>query len=108
MADGDTVTLDVERDEPHGDHRHGHNHQDVVVEMGGKANPPGFDDQIRGLEVGAEKSFTLHYPEDYAVKEMANTDVNYKVKVKDMLAEVSKELGDTISIARFHRFQFGA
>ena len=26
---------------------------DVVVEMGGKANPPGFDDEIRGLEVGA-------------------------------------------------------
>src|SRR4029079_484464 len=40
VADGDTVTLDVQRQEPHGDHKHTHNHQDVVVEMGGKANPP--------------------------------------------------------------------
>jgi trigger factor len=94
VADGDTVTLDVERDEPHGDHRHGHNHQDVVVEMGGKANPPGFDDEIRGLDVGAEKSFTLHYPADYAVTEMAGTDVNYKVKVKDIRTRVLPALDD--------------
>ena len=53
IGDGDTVTLDVQRQEPHGDHQHAHHHKDVVVEMGGKANPPGFDDEIRGLEVGA-------------------------------------------------------
>jgi trigger factor len=94
VADGDTVTLDVERDEPHGAHRHGHNHLDVVVEMGGKTNPPGFDDQIRGLEPGAEKSFTIHYPEDYAVTEMANTDVHYKVKVKDIRTRVLPNLDD--------------
>jgi trigger factor len=94
VADGDTVTLDVEREEPHGDHRHSHAHQDVVVEMGGKANPPGFDDQIRGLEVGAEKSFTIHYPADYAVTEMANTDVHYKVKVKDLRMRVLPALDD--------------
>jgi trigger factor len=94
VADGDTVTLDVQRDEPHGDHRHAHNHQDVVVEMGAKANPPGFDDQIRGLETGAEKTFTIHYPEDYSVAEMANTDVNYTVKVKDIRTRVLPNLDD--------------
>ena len=94
IEDGDTVTLDVDREEPHGDHKHSHNHQDVVVELGGKANPPGFDEQIRGLEVGAEKSFTIHYPEDYAVTEMANTDVNYKVKVKDLRKRVLPALDD--------------
>jgi trigger factor len=107
VADGDTVTLDVEREEPHGDHKHSHAHQDVVVEMGGKANPPGFDEQIRGLEVGAEKSFTIHYPEDYAVTEMANTDVNYKVKVKDLRMRVlpalddefAKDVGDFTTLA---------
>jgi trigger factor len=94
VGDGDTVTLDVEREEPHGDHKHAHNHQDVVVEMGGKANPPGFDDQIRGLEVGAEKSFTIHYPADYAVAEMANAEVHYKVKVKDLRRRVLPALDD--------------
>jgi trigger factor len=94
VADGDTVTLDVDRQEPHDDHKHDHHHQDVVVEMGGKANPPGFDDQIRGLEAGQEKSFTIHYPQDYAVAEMANTDVHYKVKVKDIRQRVLPALDD--------------
>jgi trigger factor len=94
IADGHTVTLDVDRTEPHGDHKHDHRHQDVVVEMGGKANPPGFDDEIRGLEVGAEKSFTIHYPSDYAVTEMANTDVHYTVKVKDIRTRVLPNLDD--------------
>jgi len=107
VADGDTVTLDVERNEPHGDHRHSHAHQDVVVEMGGKANPPGFDDEIRGLSAGAEKSFTIHYPDDYAVTEMAGTDVHYKVKVKDIRTRVlpalddefAKDVGDFATLA---------
>jgi elongation factor Ts len=30
-----------------------------------------------------------------------------KLKVKDHIAAVGKELGDTVSVARFHRFQFG-
>jgi trigger factor len=66
----------------------------VVVEMGGKANPPGFDDEIRGLEPGAEKSFTIHYPADYAVTEMAGTDVHYTVKVKDIRTRVVPPLDD--------------
>jgi trigger factor len=107
VADGDTVTLDVEREEPHGDHQHAHTHQDVVVEIGGKANPPGFDDQIRGLDVGAEKAFTIHYPEDYPVAEMANTEVHYKVTVKDLRTRVlpalddefAKDVGDFATLA---------
>jgi len=31
-----------------------------------------------------------------------------KKKVKDIIKEVEKELGDTIKIARFHRFQLGS
>src|SRR5207237_10425735 len=71
----------------------GHHH-DVVVEIGGKANPPGFDEQLKGLTPGAEKSFTIHYPDDYAVKEMANTDVAYSVKVKDIRKRVLPALDD--------------
>jgi trigger factor len=110
VQDGDTVTLDVDRGPaiaaapspaPAKEDKGGHHH-DVVVEIGGKANPPGFDDELKGLEPGAEKSFTIHYPDDYAVKEMANTDVSYKVKVKDIRTralpalddEFAKDVGD--------------
>ncbi|MCM3880881.1 MAG: trigger factor [Vicinamibacterales bacterium] len=89
---GDTVTLDVDRTPTETD-KGGHHH-DVVVEIGGKTNPPGFDEQLKGLESGAEKRFTIHYPEDYAVKEMANTDVGYAIKVKDIRKRVLPALDD--------------
>jgi trigger factor len=90
VADGDTTTLDVER-EADGQKHH---HHDVAVEIGGKANPPGFDDELVGLETGAEKSFTLRYPGDYAVTEMAGKSVAYSVTVKDVRKRVLPELDD--------------
>ena len=102
IDDGDTVTLDFERtpaDGPKGQHDH---HHDVAVEIGGKANPPGFDEALKGLEAGADKRFTIRYPDDYAVKEMAGTEVGYSVKVKDIRTralpalddEFAKDVGD--------------
>ena len=93
VEEGDTVTLDVDR-KPAAEGEQGDHHHDVVVEIGAKANPPGFDDQLKGLESGADKSFTLHYPEDYAVKEMAGTSVDYAVKVKDIRKRVLPALDD--------------
>src|SRR4029077_3024449 len=69
-------------------------HNDVSVEVGAKANPPGFDEQLLGLETGATKSFTLHYPADYAIGELANTDVSYTVTVKGLKRRVLPELDD--------------
>ena len=93
VEDGDTVTLDVER-KPAAQGEKGDHHHDVVVEIGGKANPPGFDDELKGLAAGAEKSFTIHYPDDYAVKEMAGTSMDYAVKVKDLRRKTLPALDD--------------
>jgi len=93
IEEGDTVTLDVER-KPAGEGEKGDHHHDVVVEIGAKANPPGFDDHLKGLESGADKSFTIHYPEDYAIKEMAGTSLDYAIKVKDIRKRVLPALDD--------------
>ena len=92
IGEGDTATLDVKRGIGGGSK--GDHHHDVVVEIGGKANPPGFDDEIKGLEAGADKSFTIHYPDDYAVREMAGSDVSYSIKVKDIRKKVLPSLDD--------------
>lgn len=91
VADGDTVTLDLERRDAGGAPDV---HKDVSVEIGAKANPPGFDEQLLGLEPGANKSFTLHYPADYPIGELANTDVSYTVTVKALKRRVLPELDD--------------
>jgi trigger factor len=88
---GDTLTLDLERKDPSGT---SDSHADVSVELGASANPPGFDEQLLGLEVGATKSFTLHYPDDYTVTELAGTDVSYTVTVKGIKRRRLPELDD--------------
>jgi trigger factor len=91
VEDGDTVVLDIERKDAEGKPDR---HEDVSLELGSPANPPGFDAQLLGLNIGETKSFTIRFPEDYAVKEMANTDVDYTVTVKDIRRKVLPELDD--------------
>ena len=88
---GDTVILDLERRDAAGTPD---THHDVSIELGAKANPPGFDEQLLGLGVGAQKEFTLHYPADYPIGELANTDVSYTVTVKGLKRRVLPELDD--------------
>jgi trigger factor len=91
VADGDIVMADLERVEADGK---AHTHKDVAVELGAKANPPGFDEQLLGLAVDATKRFTVHYPADYAITELAGTDVAYTVTVKGIKRRVLPELDD--------------
>jgi len=88
---GDTVMLDLERTDPNGTTD---THKDVSIELGAKANPPGFDEQLLGLEAGATKSFTIHYPQDYPIGELAGSDVAYTVKVNGLKRRVLPELDD--------------
>ena len=91
IVHGDTAVLDLERRDPNGT---ADTHSDVSIELGAKANPPGFDEQLLGLEVGANKSFDIHYPQDYAIGELAGTDVAYTVTVKGLKRRVLPELDD--------------
>ncbi len=99
---GDTVVVDLERQDLGGPEpdssstasRTPEKHADISVELGAKANPPGFDEQLLGLDVGVTKSFTIHYPADYAVTELANTDVSYTVTVKSLKRRVLPDLDD--------------
>jgi trigger factor len=90
-AEGDTLVLDIDRREGDGEVDR---HENVSVELGSSANPPGFDDNLAGLTVGETKAFTIHFPEDYAVQELANTDVAYSVHVKDVRRKILPELDD--------------
>ena len=88
---GDTVTMDLERRDPNGTSE---THKDVAVELGAKANPPGFDEQLLGLDVGATKTFAIQYPQDYPIGELAGTEVSYTVTIKGLKRRVVPELDD--------------
>ena len=71
-----------------------HTVEDVGITLGAKANPPGFDAQLLGLEIGATRSFTIQYPADYAITELQNTTVDYTATVKGIKRRVVPELDD--------------
>jgi len=88
---GDTVTVDLERKDAQGQ---ADSHKDVAIELGAKANPPGLDEQLLGLTAEIAKTFTLHYPADYTITELANQDVEYTITVKAVKRRVVPELDD--------------
>jgi trigger factor len=104
VQQGDSVLMDLVRTAA-GDHsgddpteyHHGpksDNHQNVTVDIGAPANPPGFDEELAGLTTGAEKTFEVTYPADYTIKELAGTTVTYDVTVKAIRKRIVPELDD--------------
>jgi trigger factor len=94
IGEGDTVTLDIERRDATGEPER---HENVTLQMGAEVNPPGFDQQLLGLDVGATRTFPLRFPDDYAVTELAGAEVTYTVSVKELRRRVVPELDDELA-----------
>jgi trigger factor len=69
-------------------------HEKVSIDIGAAANPPGFDDKVLGMTVGETRAFTLDYPADYAVAELAGTSVAYTVTLNELRRRVVPALDD--------------
>lgn len=94
-AIGDTLLLDLTRSrrtsliEIPGEHRPAKSAgdtkeplQNVSVELGAKANPPGFDENLTGARIGDVREFTVDYPADYEIADLAGATVDYAVTIK--------------------------
>jgi trigger factor len=88
---GNTVIVDLVREAAN---ETPDRHENISIEMGASANPPGFDDQVIGMAAGDTKQFVVDYPEDYTVKEMAGTSVTYTVTAKAIKTRVVPVLDD--------------
>jgi trigger factor len=90
-AEGDTIVADIERQTGDAD---ADRHENVNVELGSPANPPGFDEQLVGSNAGEKKTFNIHFPEGHPVQELAGTDVAYSVRIKEVRHKVLPEVDD--------------
>jgi trigger factor len=96
-AEGDTLLLDLTRTRrgrlvalageaapaaAHPDDDKPERLENVSVELGAPANPPGFDEHLAGTSAGDERTFTVDYPSTYEVAELAGARVDYAVAVK--------------------------
>ena len=94
---GDTVALDLTRrgvGGPENAEAPEDRHENASIELGAAANPPGFDAELTGLQVGESKAFELSYPADHEQTELAGTRVAYEVVVKSIHHRVLPELDD--------------
>lgn len=95
IAAGDTVVVDLTRQMAGpGASGQPERHENVSVEIGAAVNPPGFDDELVGLAAGAQKTFTVHYPSEYAIRELAGAEVTYEIEVKGIKRRVVPNLDD--------------
>jgi trigger factor len=90
VGEADTLVADIDRKTGEGSERH----ENVTIELGSTANPPGFDAELLGLSSGDEKTFTIRFPADYAVRDMAGAEVTYSVRAKEIRRKVLPELDD--------------
>ncbi len=103
---GDSVLLDLKRTAaapPEGDspaqpgETHTDRHDNVTVDIGATANPPGFDQELTGLHGGDTKTFDVTYPTDYTIQELAGTTVKYDVNVKAIRKRIVPDLDDELA-----------
>jgi trigger factor len=104
---GDSVLVDLVRtaavpvkqgaDEDEDPEEQTDRHENITVDIGGRANPPGFDEALSGVSAGDSKTFDVHYPADYSISELAGTTVKYDVTVKAIRKRVVPDLDDELA-----------
>lgn len=91
---GDVLTIDCERRLAERPADAPERLRGVRVEVGADANPPRLDDELLGLEPGAERSFTLRHSADDEAGRLAGREVSYAVVVKTLQRPVFPDLDD--------------
>jgi trigger factor len=91
VASDDSVSVRLDRTGPDGQVDH---HDDVSIQLGAPSNPPGFDAHLVGLQAGESRTFTIHFPDDYAASDLAGTDQTYAVTIAGIRRRVLPDLDD--------------
>lgn len=97
VKEGDKVSLDIEMfldDVP----VEGGQGKGTEVEIGQDYIVPGFDKQIKGAKKGETREFTLPYPEDFHMKNLAGKNVDFRVKIGEVKEKKMPELDDQFAV----------
>ncbi|RFU65908.1 trigger factor [Peribacillus glennii] len=90
---GDTVVIDFEGFVD-GEAFEGGASENYSLEIGSNSFIPGFEEQLVGLETGAEKEVEVTFPEEYHAAELAGKPAVFKVKVHEIKTKQLPELDD--------------
>jgi trigger factor len=93
IENGDTAVIDFEGFVD-GEPFEGGKAENYSLEIGSGTFIPGFEDQLIGLEAGAEKDIEVTFPEEYHAKELAGKPATFKIKVHEIKTKQLPTLDD--------------
>ena len=93
VEEGDFAIIDYEG-YVDGETFEGGSAEDYNLEIGSESFIPGFEDQLIGVEAGAETTVEVTFPEDYQSDDLAGQEAEFEVKVKDIKRKEIPELDD--------------
>lgn len=110
-ADGDRVNIDYEgfRD---GEAFQGGTASGQNLVLGSGSMIPGFEDGLKGLKAGDEKTLSLTFPEDYHAEELKGAAVEFRVRVnaveEQKLPEVDADFMESFGVGDGDQEKFRA
>jgi trigger factor len=93
VENGDTVVIDFEGFVD-GEAFEGGKAENYSLEIGSGTFIPGFEEQLIGMEAGAEKEIEVTFPEEYHAENLAGKPATFKVKVHEIKMKKLPELDD--------------
>ena len=69
--------------------------ENYSVEIGSRQMIPGFEDELEGLAVGNDKTFTVTFPEEYGSAKLAGKAAEFEVHVDKVEEAVLPEIDET-------------
>jgi len=96
---GDRLTIDFEGT-VEGEPFEGGKGEDLPLVLGSGVMLPGFEDQLTGVDAGAEVMVEVTFPEEFPNKELAGKPARFAVKVNEIAAPKPVELDDDLAKAQ--------
>jgi len=93
LAEGDFAQVSLDGQPKAGEGKPVHM-DDILVEIGGKSTMAEFTENLRGASAGDDRTFDVHYPDDYSDKRLAGQTFTYAVKIQSIKQKSLPELND--------------
>lgn len=93
LADGDEATFDFEGSID-GEKFEGGSAENFRLIIGSGQMIPGFEDGMKGMKAGEERTIKVTFPEDYQAENLKGKEADFKITVKEVKEAKLPELND--------------
>ena len=93
LEDGDEATFDFEGSID-GDKFEGGSAENYRLVIGSGQMIPGFEDGMKGMKAGEEKTIKVTFPEDYQAENLKGKEADFKINVKEVKSPRLPELNE--------------